>query len=46
MKSFELKSTTHQKTPTQNMKGRVDNTDDRKRQGQHKRQNMDRHGHN
>ena len=26
------------KTPTQNMKGREENTDDSKRQGQHKRQ--------
>ena len=28
------------------MKGREDNTDDRKRQGQHKRQNMNRQGQN
>ena len=37
---FKLTSATaaHQKTPTQNMKKSEDNTDDRKRQGQHKRQ--------
>ena len=42
---YKLKSATHQKTPTQNMKGRKDNPKDRKRQGQHKRPNtnMDRH---
>ena len=33
-----IKSATHQKTPTQNIKGSEDNTDDRKIQGQHKRQ--------
>ena len=33
----QLKSANHQNTPTQNMKGREDNTDDR-RQGLHKRQ--------
>ena len=33
---LKLKSANHQKTPTQNMKWRKDNTDDRKRQGQHK----------
>ena len=33
----QLKSSTHQKTPTQNLKGREDNTNDRKKQGQHKR---------
>ena len=33
-----LKSATHQKTPTQNMKRREYNTDDRKRQGQQNRQ--------
>ena len=30
------------KTPTQNMKGREDNTDDRKGQGQHKRHEQDK----
>ena len=35
---LKLKSATHQKTPTQNMKGREYNTDDRKRQEQYKRQ--------
>ena len=35
---YALKYATHQKTPTENMKGWEDNTDDRKRQGQHKRQ--------
>ena len=34
---YELESATHQKTPTLNMKGRKDSTDDRKRQGQHKK---------
>ena len=34
----QIKSATHQKTPTQNTKEREDNTDDMKRQGQHKRQ--------
>ena len=35
---IESKSATHQKTPTQNMTGREDNTDDKKIQRQHKRQ--------
>ena len=35
----KLKSATHQKTPIQNMKGKKDNTGDRKRQGQLKRSN-------
>ena len=35
---LRLNSATHQKTPTQNMKERENNTDDRKRKGQHKRQ--------
>ena len=43
---YTLKVATHQLTPTQNMKGMKDNTDDRKRHGQHKRPNtnMGRHG--
>ena len=43
---IKLKSANHQKSPTQNMKGRQDKTDDRKRQGQHKKTstNIDRHG--
>ena len=43
---MQLKSATHQKIPTQNMKGREDNTDDRKKQGQHngRAQTMDRQG--
>ena len=42
---IKLKSATHQKTPTQNMNGRKDNTHDRMRQGQHNipHTNMVRH---
>ena len=36
--NIQLKSATLPTTPTQNMKGREDNTDDNKRQGKHKRQ--------
>ena len=36
--TIKFKSATHQKTQTRNMKGKKDNTDERKRQGQHKRQ--------
>ena len=42
---LKLKSANHQKPPTHNMKGRKDNTDDIKRQGQHKRPNTNMRGH-